>query len=72
LCSFSDDEGSGSVPAALTAKLGQDAVRIGLHRVRETVRAQEPAHADVMLAETMTLETLVRFDFELTSTLRVD
>lgn len=72
LCTFSDEEGSGSVPAALTAKLGQDPVRIGLHRVRETVRAQEPARRDGLLAEPMTLETLVRFDFELTSTLRVD
>jgi hypothetical protein len=72
LCSFSDEEGSGSVPAALVAKLGQDPVRIGLHRVRETVRAEEPPRGDTMLAEPMTLETLVRFDFELTSTLRVD
>jgi hypothetical protein len=72
LCSFSDDDGSGSVPAALTAKLGQDPVRVGLHRVRETVRAQESPRGEGMLAEPMTLETLVRFDFELTSTLRVD
>jgi hypothetical protein len=72
LCNFSDDEGSGSVPATLTSRLGQDPVRIGLHRVRETVRAQEPPRADALLAESMTLETLVRFDFELTSTLRVD
>jgi hypothetical protein len=72
LCAFSDDEGSGSVPAALTAKLGQDPVRVGLHRVRETVRAQESPRGETMLAEPMTLETLVRFDFELTSTLRVD
>ncbi len=67
LCSFADDDGSGSVPGALTAKLGLDPVRIGLHRVRETVRAQEPPRADALV-----LETMVRFDFELTSTLRVD
>jgi hypothetical protein len=72
LCAFADDDGSGSVPAGLTAQLGSDTVRIGLHRVREAVRAQEPPRADTMLAEAMTLETLVRFDFELTSTLRVD
>ena len=67
LCSFADDDGSGSVPGALTAKLGPDLVRLALHRVRETVGAQEPPRADALI-----LETLVRFDFELTSTLRVD
>jgi len=68
LCSFSDDDGSGSVPAALTAKLGgADLVRLALHRVRETVGAQEAPRVDSLI-----LETMVRFDFELTSTLRVD
>jgi hypothetical protein len=67
LCSFGDDEGSGSVPGALTAKLGPDLVRLSLHRVRETVGAQEPPRADAVI-----LETMVRFDFELTSTLRID
>lgn len=67
LCSFADDEGSGSVPGALTAKLGAEPVRVALHRVRETMRAQEPARIDSLI-----LETMVRFDFELTTTLRVD
>jgi hypothetical protein len=67
LCSFADDDGSGSVPASLTAKLGSDAVRVALHRVRETVGAQEPPRVDALIVETM-----VRFDFELTSTLRAD
>jgi hypothetical protein len=67
LCSFADDDGSGSVPAALTAKLGPEPVRLALHRVRETVGAQEPPRVDALI-----LETMVRFDFELTSTLRVD
>lgn len=67
LCSFADDDGTGSVPAALTGKLGSDAVRVALHRVRETVGAQEPPRVDALIVETM-----VRFDFELTSTLRVD
>jgi hypothetical protein len=67
LCSFSDDDGSGSVPAALTTKLGSEPVRIALHRVRETVGAQEPPRVDALI-----LETMVRFDFELTSTLRVE
>jgi hypothetical protein len=67
ICSFADDDGSGSVPGALTAKLGREAVRVALHRVRETVGAQEPPRADALI-----LETMVRFDFELTSTLRVD
>jgi hypothetical protein len=72
LCSFADDDGSGSVPGALTGTLGPDLVRLALHRVRETVGAQEPPRADALILETMILETMVRFDFELTSTLRVD
>jgi hypothetical protein len=67
LCSFADDDGSGSVPGVLTARLGNDAVRVALHRVRETVGAQEPPRVDALIVETM-----VRFDFELTSMLRVD
>jgi hypothetical protein len=67
LCSFADEEGSGSVPGSLTAKLGTDAARIALHRVRETLRSQEPPRADALI-----LETLVRFDFELTRALRID
>lgn len=67
ICSFDDDDGSGSVPGALTAKLGRAAVRVALHRVRESAGAQEPPRADALI-----LETMVRFDFELTSTLRVD
>lgn len=67
LCSFADDDGSGSVPGALTAKLGPDPVRLALHRVRERVAAQEPPRVDALI-----LETMVRFDFELTSILRVD
>jgi hypothetical protein len=55
------------VPGTLTAKLGREAVRVALHRVREAVGAQEPPRADALI-----LETMVRFDFELTSTLRVD
>jgi hypothetical protein len=67
LCSFADEEGSGSVPGALTAKLGSDSARVALHRVRETLRSQEPPRADALI-----LETLVRFDFELTRALRID
>lgn len=66
LCSFADDEGSGSVPGGLTAKLGTD-VRLSLHRVREAAGAQEPPRPDALI-----LETMVRFDFALTSSLRVD
>lgn len=67
LCSFADDEGSGSVPGALTATLGPDLVRLALHRVRETAGAQEPPRVDALI-----FETTVRFDFELTSTLRIE
>jgi hypothetical protein len=67
LCTFADDDGSGTVPAGLTAKLGSDAVRVALHRVRETVGALEPPRPDALI-----IETMVRFDFELTSTLRLE
>jgi hypothetical protein len=66
-CSFADEDGSGSVPGALIAKLGTEPVRLAIHRVRENVRAQEPPRADALV-----LETRVRFDFELTTTLRID
>jgi hypothetical protein len=67
LCSFADDEGSGSVPGALMSKLGSESVRLAIHRVRENIRAQEPVRTDALV-----LETRVRFDFELTTTLRID
>jgi len=67
LCSFADDDGSGSVPGALIAKLGSDPLRLAIHRVRENVRAQAPVRADALV-----LETRVRFDFELTTTLRIE
>ena len=66
-CSFADEDGAGSVPGALIAKLGAEPVRLAIHRVRESVRAQEPARPDALV-----LETRVRFDFELTTTLRID
>ncbi len=66
-CSFADMDGSGSVPGSLTARLAPASnARISLHRMREAVRTQEPQRADAMI-----LETTVRFDFELTSVLRV-
>ena len=52
---------------ALIAKLGNDGARLAIHRVRENVRAQEALRADALV-----LETRVRFDFELTTTLRID
>jgi len=67
VCNFADEDGSGSVPSALTTKLGSDSVRLAVHRVRESVRSQEPTRAEALI-----LETMVRFDFELTSTLHVD
>lgn len=68
LCAFADEDGSGTIPAALTAKLAPESpIRVSLHRVRETLRAQEPPRVDALI-----LETMVRFDFEITSTLRVD
>jgi hypothetical protein len=67
LCAFADEDGSGSVPGPLTAKLVPDSlVRTSVHRVREAARAEESQRADALV-----LETMVRFDFELTSVLRV-
>jgi hypothetical protein len=67
LCAFADEDGSGSVPGLLTAKLVPESlVRASVHRVREAARAEESQRSDALV-----LETMVRFDFELTSVLRV-
>jgi hypothetical protein len=72
LCAFADEDGSGSVPGLLTAKLVPESlVRASVHRVREAARAEESQRSDALVLETMVLETMVRFDFELTSVLRV-
>jgi hypothetical protein len=68
LCAFADDDGSGTIPGTLTAKLVPGSVaRVSVHRVREVMRAEEPPRAEALV-----LETMIRFDFELTSVLRVD
>jgi hypothetical protein len=68
LCTFPDEEGSGTVPSTLTARFAPEAtVRVAVHRVREAVQSQDAPRPDGMV-----LETTVRFDFELTSSLRVE
>jgi hypothetical protein len=68
LCSFADDDGSGTIPGAFTARLAPEStVRASVHRVRDAVHADEPQRVDGLV-----LETMVRFDFELTSLLRVE
>jgi hypothetical protein len=85
-CAFPDDDGSGSVPGALTAQLhgsasnagagsasDEGSVRLSLHRVREALQAEialEDGRAE-NLADISSLETTVRFDFETTAVLRV-
>jgi hypothetical protein len=85
-CTFPDEDGSGTVPAVLTAQLrenGPSAIRLSLHRVREAVQP-EAALLDTTLLDTtpddgrsetmgegLSLETTVRFDFETTAVLRV-
>jgi hypothetical protein len=75
-CSFPDEDGSGSLPASLTAQLDprtSPAVRISVHRVREAVQPEvslEEARGE-SLADGLSLETTVRFDFETTAVLRV-
>jgi hypothetical protein len=62
ICTFRDDAGSGTIPGERTAALLSDtAARISLHRMRE-----------ISVNQTPYLRTLVRFDFEVTSILRVD
>jgi hypothetical protein len=63
LCGFKDDEGSGTIPAALTSMLQPGSLaRISVHRVRELAIAQDDPRVDALL----------RFDFELTSALHVE
>lgn len=72
-CAFADADGSGTIPGALTAKLDPESVaRVSVHRVREITRAQAPQRVAAMIEEPMVLETMVRFDFELTSVLSID
>jgi hypothetical protein len=76
LCTFADEDGSGTVPGPLTARLAPDsAVRVSVHRVREAVQAQEMQAREIQLQDRMDaliVEAMVRFDFELTSVLRVE
>jgi hypothetical protein len=73
VCSFADEDGSGSLPANLTAQLrpdpGTGSVRLSLRRIREAAQA----HSEVLpddSRESLSLQTTVRFDFEVTALLR--
>lgn len=67
-CMFADEDGAGTVPGALTSRFAQDSsVRVSVHRVREALRAQEPQRPGLSV-----LETMVRFDFEVTAVLRAE
>jgi hypothetical protein len=86
VCGFSDDDGAGTVPASFMGRLGSDAViRLSVHRVREAVEeramdafgsaAREPfgsAATETVSLEAVSLQAMVRFDFELISLLRVE
>jgi len=75
-CAFLDEDGTGTIPATLTAQLRPDpssSVRLSVHRVREAVQpdtALEETHPDSP-AYGLSLETTVRFDFETTAVVRV-
>lgn len=77
-CVFADEEGSGTLPGSLTAGFSSGSVvRLSVHRVREAVMPDESFRLDRrgmegLGYETLSLETTVRFDFEITSALRVD
>jgi len=77
-CAFPDEEGSGTVPSALTAQLqpgsgAASAIRLSVHRVREAVQPETllPDARGETMGEGLSLETTVRFDFETTAVLRV-
>lgn len=63
VCSFRDDQGSGTVPGSITSALPADSdARLSIHRVRELTLSQyEPR-----------FESLLRFDFELSAGLHVE
>ncbi len=71
VCSFPDEDGSGSLPGSLTAQLRPEpTVRLSLRRIRE---AAQPQGSEVVLEDgrdSLGLETMVRFDFEVTALLR--
>jgi hypothetical protein len=77
-CVFADEEGSGTLPGSLTARFSSGSVvRLSVHRVREAVQPDEAVRLGTRGMErqgfeTLSLETTVRFDFEITSALRVD
>ncbi|HKO89537.1 MAG TPA: hypothetical protein VJU61_00200 [Polyangiaceae bacterium] len=75
-CVFADEEGSGSLPGSLTAHFSSGSVvRLSVHRVREAMQPDESIRLDTRGTEGFeisSLETTVRFDFEITSALRVD
>jgi hypothetical protein len=77
-CVFADEDGSGTLPGSLTARFNSGSVvRLSVHRVREAVMPDESFRLDRrgmegLGYETLSLETTVRFDFEITSALRVD
>lgn len=78
VCAFADEDGSGSLPGNLTAQLRPDpsagSVRLSLRRVREAAQAHsELGQPDVVVEdgrESLSLQTTVRFDFEVTALLR--
>jgi hypothetical protein len=85
LCAFADEDGSGSLPSHLTAQLrpepGTGSVRLSVRRIREAAQLHQAElhQAELHQPESQqpedgrdgfTLETTVRFDFEVTALLR--
>jgi hypothetical protein len=74
VCVFSDEDGSGSLPGSLTAQLRPEpstgSVRLSVRRIREAALPQaESAQLDEG-RESLSVQTTVRFDFEVTALLR--
>lgn len=75
VCAFEDSDGTGTIPAEFTADFTPNAtVRVGLHRIREVLRAEELPKAatdpETSGFRATLVETTMRFDFEYATTLR--
>lgn len=74
VCAFPDEDGSGSLPGNLTAQLRPDpstgSVRLSVRRIREAAQRQADGAQVDDGREGVSLQTTVRFDFEVTALLR--
>jgi hypothetical protein len=73
LCSFADDLGAGAIPGSLTALLSTTSPAwLSVSRVREAIAGQESLPGGAPMSDKMVLESMMRFDFQLSTTVRID